>query len=87
MGDRVTEIMARAIKAADGSFFNEDYSKQAMAAQKALNKAGYEIVPIRPSQDLSDYIDQNLPVGRHRPRELVHALYALIVENARRFEP
>lgn len=83
---RVQDLVAKAIKAADNSFFNENYAKQADAVLRALKQAGYEVVPVKPSPELAEYINQNLPVGRHRPGELVAALYTLIVENARRFE-
>ncbi len=79
-------LIAQAIKAADRSMFNENYDKQAAAVIQAVRKEGYEIVPLEPSQGLIDHINNNLPIDRLRPRELVGALYALIVKNARRFE-
>lgn len=86
MSSRVRDVIARAIKDADKSIFNENYGKQAEAVIAALNRAGYELVPRRPSDAFTQYMDENMPLGRLRPRELVHALYAMIVENARRLD-
>lgn len=86
MPEPLRQVIARAIKDADKSFFNENYDRQAGAVLTAINRAGYELVPLKPSPQLSEYINNNLPVGRHRPSELVGALYTLIVANARRFE-
>ncbi len=86
MADRVRGLIAKAIKDADKSIFNEDYSKQAESVVRALGRAGYEIVPQRPSPALCEYINEHLPVGRLRPGELVGRLYTMIVDNARRLD-
>ncbi|CAK0749646.1 hypothetical protein CCP2SC5_1620003 [Azospirillaceae bacterium] len=82
----IGDIIAAAIKKADTSMFNENYAKQAAAVLQALNKAGYEIVPRRPSEAMMKYIQENMPFGRMRPSELSAQLYVLIVENARRLD-
>lgn len=86
MASRLREIIARAIKDSDKSFFNENYGKQADAVIAALQRNGYELVPRRPSEAFTQYMDENMPLGRLRPRELVHALYGMIIDNARRLE-
>jgi len=86
MAESLRTIIAGAIKDADKSFFNEDYGRQADAVVKALQGKGYVIVPARPSDELLEHINTNLPVGRLRPRELVEALYRLIVDGAARLE-
>ncbi|MDR3515983.1 MAG: hypothetical protein P4M00_09215 [Azospirillaceae bacterium] len=80
----VKDIIAGAIKAADRSLFNEDYGKQAEAVLIGLRKAGYDVVPLKPSDQLIEYISQNMPFGRSRPTDLIKALYTLMVENSRR---
>lgn len=80
------EIVALAIKKADTSMFNEDYNKQAAAVIQAVQKAGYEIVPIRPPEGLLPFVHENMPFGRLRPSELVTQLYTLMVTNVRRFD-
>jgi hypothetical protein len=80
------EIIALAIKKADSSMFNEDYAKQAAAVIQAVQKAGYEIVPVRPPEGLLPFVHDNMPFGRLRPSELVTQLYTLMVTNVRRFD-
>ena len=80
------DIIAVAIKKADKSMFNEDYGKQAAAVLQALQKAGYEVVPIRPPEGFLPFVHDNMPFGRLRPAELVTQLYTLMVSNVRRFD-
>jgi hypothetical protein len=80
------ELIAVAIKKADRSMFNEDYGKQAAAVIQAVQKAGYEIVPVRPPEGLLPFVHDNMPFGRLRPSELVTQLYTLMVTNVRRFD-
>ncbi len=84
--ERLKETIARAIKAADRSILNEDYGKQAAAVIKALNQSGYEIIPAKPNMELIEHINENLPIGRLRPKELVGVLYSLIITSARKFD-
>ena len=82
----IQDIIALAIKKADTTMFNENYSKQAAAVLQAVQKAGYEIVPIKPPEGLLPYVHDNMPFGRLRPHELVTQLYTLMVSNVRRFD-
>ncbi len=82
----IREVIALAIKKADTSMFNENYSKQAAAVIQAVQKAGYEIVPVKAPDALVPYVHDNMPFGRLRPSELVTQLYTLMVTNARRFD-
>jgi hypothetical protein len=82
----IDEIIARAIKDADRSIFNEDYSKQAKAVTAALKKAGYAVAPVRPPDGLVEWAKENIPFGRLRPRELITQMYSLMIENVSRFE-
>ena len=69
----IQDIIALAIKRAD-------------TVIQAVQKAGYEIVPIKAPEGLVPYVHDNMPFGRHRPSELVTQLYTLLVTNARRFD-
>ena len=80
------EIIAKAIKDADRSIFNENYNKQAKSVMTALKKAGYEVAPIRPPAGLVDWAKDNIPFGRLRPHELITQMYSMMVENVRRFD-
>ena len=82
----IQDIIALAIKKADTSMFNENYTKQAAAVMQAVQKAGYEIVPTKAPEGLVPYVHDNMPFGRLRPSELVTQLYTLMVTNVRRFD-
>lgn len=82
----IRDIIAGAIKKADTSMFNEDYSKQAAAVIQTLQKAGYEVVPVRPPEGFLPFVLENMPFGRLRPNELVTQLYTLMIGNVRRFD-
>lgn len=86
MAANLIEIMAEAIKEADRSWFNEDYTRQAVNVSRMLRQRGYEIVPMKPSEALVAYVDENMPFGRLKPADLIRELYVLMVENARRLE-
>ncbi|PWC56016.1 hypothetical protein [Azospirillum sp. TSO22-1] len=80
------DIIAKAIKDADKSIFNEDYTKQARAVVAALKKAGYEVAPVKPPPGLVEWAKDNIPFGRLRPTELIVQMYSMMVENVRRFD-
>lgn len=82
----VQELIAKSIKDADKSFFNEDYMKQAQSVITGLRKAGFEIVPQQPpSDEFVEFIHKNMPFGRLRPSELVRAMYTLMIQNVGKF--
>lgn len=86
MASNVDDIIAKAIKDADKSFFNEDYAKQAKAVTAALKKAGYQVAPIKPPDGLVEWAKENIPFGRLRPAELITRMYSMMVENVPRFD-
>lgn len=79
------DLIAKAIKDADKSFFNENYSKQAQSVLSALRQAGYEVVPVKPPPLLVEWAKENIPFGRLRPADLISQMYTMMVENVRRF--
>ncbi len=86
MSTNIEDLIAKAIKDADKSFFNEDYVKQAKAVTSALKKAGYEVAPVKPPEGLVEWAKENIPFGRLRPSELITQMYSMMVENVRRFD-
>ena len=76
--------IAGAIKTADKSFFNEDYSKQGAEVISVLRREGFEIIPKQPSEELLEYLVDNMPMGQMKPEQLMKELYTIIAENARR---
>lgn len=87
MASALEEMIAKAIKDTDKSFFNEDYNKQARAVLSVLKKNGYEVVPARPPEGLVEWAKDNIPFGRLRPTELIVQMYAILVQNVHRFGP
>lgn len=75
-------IMARAIKKADTRYFFEDYTKQANAAIKALNRAGYAIVPIHPTRDQVKAAVDALQYGVNRTQSVVEPVYRAMIDAA-----
>jgi predicted CoA-binding protein len=75
-------IMARAIKKADTRYFFEDYTKQANAAIRALNRAGYAIVPVRPNQEMVKAAVEALQYGVNRTQSVVEPLYRAMIDAA-----
>lgn len=79
------EVIARAIKDADKTLFNENYSKQAKAVVDALRRHGFEVVPVQPPEGLVSFAAENIPFGRLRPADLIRTMYSTMVSNARKF--
>ena len=82
----IPTLVATAIRDADKSWFNEDYSKQAYAVLKALREAGYVICPAEVPEALVPFAIDNMPFGRMKPEDMIAQLYDLLVRNARKFE-
>lgn len=72
-------IIAKAIKKADNSYFFENYTKQAKAVLKALEKEGYKVVPKLASEKQIEAGTAAISSGRVRPSDLVHTIYAIMV--------
>ncbi len=79
-------LIAKAIRDADKSWFNEDYGKQATAVLTALRAKGFEICPKEASDGLVTHAVENLPFGRMKPDDLIRELYRMLVSNARKFQ-
>lgn len=77
------KIIARAIKDADKSWFNEDYSKQADAVLRGLKSKGYTVVQLEPTEDQVEAGKEALTTGRYRPTEVVATLYKAMVKAAK----
>ena len=75
----IEDTIAQAIQKADNSYFFENYSKQAKAVLKALEKEGYRIVPKLASEKQIEAGTNTISKGRVRPTDLVHTIYAVMV--------
>ena len=74
------DIIAKAIQKSDRSVFFENYNQQAKAVVTSLRKAGLVIVPQQPSDATLQEAASILREGRHRPRDIITALYKKFIE-------
>ena len=75
-------IVAKAIKKADSSWFNEDYNKQADAVIKALASNGMMVVPVIPDDRIVEAGKNAMSAGRHRPSDVIKTIYSATVRAA-----
>lgn len=75
----VKKLIARAIKEADKSWFNEDYMKQADAVIRGLKAKGYAVVEEKPTEKQVEAGKEALQSGRYKPSDVVTVLYQVMV--------
>lgn len=75
--------VAKAIKGADNSYFSEDYEKQAQAALRAIESAGFVVMPKEAPGDIYQKVSDLIPSGRMRPEDLVKQIYTITVSQMR----
>jgi hypothetical protein len=81
---KLVETVARAIRAADSSYFNEDYTKQAEAALQAVSKAGFALVPTTPEPEVFHKAADVMRTGRLKPHEHVQNVYETVLSMLQR---
>ncbi len=81
----LTTMIALAIREADKSWINEDYTKQALGVLGKLRAEGWELCPKEAPDALVTFAVENMPFGRMQPEELIRELYRLMIHNARRY--
>ena len=79
MEDDIHTVIAKAIRSADWTIFNENYSKQADAVVKAVNKAGWGIVPLEPDDEAVMTGAKEIEVGQYKPSEVARVVYKSMV--------
>lgn len=72
---KIQKLIARSIKKADSSYFFEDYSKQAKAVLKTLDKEGYQIIPKELDKKLYKQISDEMRTGRMSPEDHINDVY------------
>lgn len=80
MDDAVNDVIARAIQSVDWTFFNENYSRQAEEVVRALNRAGYAIVPRVPSKAMVEAGREAIEVGQHLPSAVAGVVFDAMVD-------
>jgi len=76
------EVIAKAIKEADSSYFFENYTKQANAVIKALRQSGYVIVPYYPTVEMVQAAMQELQYGANKFTNVVMPMYLSMMKAA-----
>ncbi|MBP5858907.1 hypothetical protein KAJ83_17945 [Marivibrio halodurans] len=83
MAADIRTAIAKAIKQADRSWFNENYDKQAAAVLQTLRRDGYAIVPVEPDAGTIEAGVEAMQAGRHRPADVLRSLYRAMVAAGR----
>lgn len=78
--DELEIVIAKAIKKADWTYFNENYNRQARSVMKALIKNGFQIVPMDPTRKMVEEGTEALEVGQHLPSEVVTRIYHAMID-------
>ena len=69
------DLIARSIKAADSSYFWEDYVKQADAVIQTLNSQGFAIIPKDPSLPMLQAGVHAVVIRKTKPQDLALQIY------------
>lgn len=79
---KLQNLVEKAISVADSSYFFEDYTKQAAAVLKAIEAAGYAIIPKDLPDTVWETVANEMKTGRVKPEEHVKDVYQVTVRNA-----
>lgn len=74
--------IAAAIQAADISYFNENYTKQADAVLKAIANEGYVLLPKELAPDLWKQVADGMRTGRLKPEDHVKDVFETVIRTA-----
>ena len=83
MSAKLVNPIASAIKAADSSYFNEDYVKQARAVLAAIDKAGYVLLPKEQPEDVWKKVADTMKTGRVKPEDHVKNVFETVLRVCR----
>lgn len=72
---KIQSSIEKAISKADSTYFFEDYQKQAVAVLKAIDAAGYILVPKDPGQEVFVQAAAEMRTGRLKPDDHVKDVY------------
>lgn len=84
---RMISEIGQAIETADNSLFRENYSKQAEAVLRHIDKKGYVIVPKKATDDMLQAGEDAIQSGKVLPKEHVGHVYTAMVISAKRAGP
>jgi hypothetical protein len=72
---KIQTIVENAISKADSSYFFEDYTKQAKAVLKALESAGFTVLPTKLDDEVFLQVSKEMRTGRVKPEEHVKDVF------------
>ena len=81
MDEAVNDLIAKAIQSVDWTFFNENYNRQAEEVVRALNKAGYAIIPRTPSDDMIAAGREAIEIGQHLPSKVAGVVFDAMIDS------
>lgn len=76
----IEQTIASAIKAADDSYFFENYTKQAVAVLNALRRKGYKIAPIEATPEMVKEGVKAISLGSVDARDLAKYVYKQMLD-------
>ena len=82
--EKIETLIAHSIKNADKSYFFENYTKQASAVIRALENAGFQIVPEDPSLQMTKAGVEAITLGKNVPSEMFAAIWRAMLMAHRR---
>lgn len=82
MTSTIGDIIAVAIQGADKSYFFENYSKQAAAVLRELERRGYVIVPKDPTKTMLKAARDSLVFGVNKSSDIVTPVWKAMVDTA-----
>ncbi|MFZ4125658.1 MAG: hypothetical protein ACOYJ2_06275 [Rickettsiales bacterium] len=80
--NKLRSKIAKAIQAADSSYFNENYTKQADAVLKAIANEGYVLLPKELAPELWKQVSDNMRTGRLKPEDHVKDVFETVIRTA-----
>lgn len=84
--NKIETLIAHSIKKADSSYFFENYTKQSQSVLRALENAGYQIVPEDPSLYMTKSGVEAITIGKSKPQEMSAAIWRAMLMAAKRDE-
>ncbi len=79
---KLQTLVENAIHKADTSYFFEDYTKQAQAVLRAIEGAGFAIIPKELPDTLWTQVSNEMRTGRVKPEEHVKDVFHVTLRHA-----
>lgn len=77
--NRLRQKIAEAIRAADSSYFNEDYHKQADAVLRTISQEKFALLPSEFPPETWKKVAENMRLGKLRPEDHARDVYETLL--------